>query len=70
MNVENIPVCSQCQSRAIPIGLMPNKHTELFWICSHCENRWHYFSPVDAEYARAEYFITNRNYPLMGAEQP
>jgi hypothetical protein len=62
--------CPECGHQAIPIGLMPSKSSELFWICSVCEHRWHYWSPVDPEYARAQYFITNRNYPLMGAEQP
>jgi len=50
--------------------MLPDKGTELFWICSKCDNRWHYFSPVDPEYTRAEYFITNRNYPLAGADRP
>lgn len=63
-------ICPKCGDNAIPIGLMPHKKTELFWICSSCEHRWHYFSPVDPEYARAEYFITNRQYPLMGVDQP
>jgi transcription elongation factor Elf1 len=61
--------CPECGHDAIPIGMLPNRGTELFWICSVCDHRWHYFSPVDEEYTRAEYFITNRNYPLVSAEQ-
>jgi len=63
-------ICPECGEDAIPIGIRPDQRLELFWICTSCENRWHYFSPVDPEYTRAEYFITNRNYPLMGVDQP
>jgi hypothetical protein len=61
-------VCEKCSANAIPIGMAPDRTIGLFWICTNCDNRWHYWKPEDPQYERAQRFITNPHYPLAQLE--
>ena len=61
-------VCPKCSAGAIPVGMAPDRKIGLFWICTSCDHRWHYWTTDDPQYARAQRFITNENFPLYQAE--
>jgi hypothetical protein len=60
--------CPECGGDAIPVGMAPDKTIGLFWICSDCPHRWHYWEKEDLYYERAQKFITNPYYPLTQVE--
>jgi hypothetical protein len=60
--------CPKCKSSAIPVGMAPDKTLGLFWICTRCDHRWHYWTTDDAQYWKAQRFITNKHYPLYHVE--